>query len=277
MVSSRRAGSRNVVFCITDGRVTTRRSCCTCSRSDRRRIHSTASGYEAWTVTYQWENLYGYDFLYAGPLFIHQFSHAWIDFRGIQDRFMREKRCDYFENSRRAMHGPARVRAAQSERVRRLRRILLGPHRVRRPQRRMPSGPDEGPRPPCFGYAARGVPYGPDDGTLSGWAVLASLPFAPEIALHTARRNVARAIPRCCRSRRYASSFNPTLAQSPDRFGSSAGCFRWPLRTRPGHRGHDDRELSHWADLATDARIAPYIGAGLATRGFPRRLADVDR
>ncbi len=58
--------------------------------------------YEAWTATYQWENLYGYDFLYAGPLFIHQFLHAWIDFRGIQDRFMREKRCDYFENSRRA-------------------------------------------------------------------------------------------------------------------------------------------------------------------------------
>ncbi len=62
----------------------------------------TGDCYEAWTATYQWENLYGYDFLYAGPLFVHQFAHAWIDFRGIRDRFMREKRCDYFENSRRA-------------------------------------------------------------------------------------------------------------------------------------------------------------------------------
>lgn len=26
--------------------------------------------YQAWTATYQWKNLYGYDFLYAGPLFI---------------------------------------------------------------------------------------------------------------------------------------------------------------------------------------------------------------
>lgn len=59
--------------------------------------------YEAWTVTYQWENLYGYDFLYAGPVFIHLFSHAWVDLRGIKDRFMREKRSDYFENSRRAL------------------------------------------------------------------------------------------------------------------------------------------------------------------------------
>jgi len=60
--------------------------------------------YEAWTATYQWENLYGYDFLFAGPLFVHQYSHAWIDFRGLQDRFMREKGCDYFENSRRATY-----------------------------------------------------------------------------------------------------------------------------------------------------------------------------
>lgn len=36
-----------------------------------------------------------------------------------------------------------------------------------------------------FGYAARGAPYGPDDGTVAPWAVLASLPFAPEIVLPT--------------------------------------------------------------------------------------------
>ncbi len=64
----------------------------------------TDESFAAWTVTYQWENLYGYEFLYAGPLFIHQFSHAWIDFRGIRDAFMREKNCDYFENSRRATY-----------------------------------------------------------------------------------------------------------------------------------------------------------------------------
>ncbi|MEO8742623.1 MAG: glucoamylase family protein, partial [Lysobacteraceae bacterium] len=63
----------------------------------------TDSAYAAWTATYQWENLYGFDFLYAGPLFIHQFSHAWIDLRGIRDAFMREVRSDYFENSRRAV------------------------------------------------------------------------------------------------------------------------------------------------------------------------------
>src|SRR6185436_13006327 len=36
--------------------------------------------YRAWTSTFRWKTLYGYDFLYAAPLFIHQFSHLWIDF-----------------------------------------------------------------------------------------------------------------------------------------------------------------------------------------------------
>jgi hypothetical protein len=58
--------------------------------------------YRAWTRTYQWKKLYGHEFLYAGPLFIHQLSHMWIDFRGIQDEYMSGKAIDYFENSRRS-------------------------------------------------------------------------------------------------------------------------------------------------------------------------------
>ena len=45
--------------------------------------------YRAWASTYQWKAVYGIQFLYAGPLFTHQLSHVWIDFRGIQDAFMR--------------------------------------------------------------------------------------------------------------------------------------------------------------------------------------------
>jgi hypothetical protein len=43
--------------------------------------------YAAWTSTYQWKHLFGYELLYGGPLFIHQYSHVWVDFRGIQDAF----------------------------------------------------------------------------------------------------------------------------------------------------------------------------------------------
>ena len=57
-----------------------------------------------WTSAYDWRTLYDHELLYAGPLFIHQYSHIWIDFRGIQDDYMREKHIDYFENSRRATY-----------------------------------------------------------------------------------------------------------------------------------------------------------------------------
>jgi hypothetical protein len=144
------------------------------------------TSYAAWTATYQWERIYGSDVLYAGPLFIHQFSHAWIDFRKIQDPFMREKASDYFENS---------CRAVDVQRV----YARLDPNEYGS------SGPDcwgfsagDGPgrrtlrvrgrERRFFEYAARGVPYGPDDGTIAPAAALASLPFAPALALSAVRR-----------------------------------------------------------------------------------------
>jgi hypothetical protein len=60
--------------------------------------------YDAWASTYEWKSIYGIDYLYAGPLFIHQMSHIWLDLRGIRDDFMRAYDSDYFENSRRAAY-----------------------------------------------------------------------------------------------------------------------------------------------------------------------------
>jgi hypothetical protein len=61
-----------------------------------------ASAWDAFTSTYDWESFYGYEHVNFAPLFGHQYSHVWIDFRDIQDPYMREKGIDYFENSRRA-------------------------------------------------------------------------------------------------------------------------------------------------------------------------------
>jgi hypothetical protein len=178
--------------------------------------------YEAWTATYQWENLYDIDFLYAGPLFIHQFSHAWIDFRGIRDPFMREKRSDYFENSRRAV-------LVQREYARRNPGEFAGYDEdcwgltaCDGPSNdRLYSPGDERPR---FGYTARGVPYGPDDGSLAGWAPLASLPFAPEIVL-SATNAMQRRYPEMRPDHRYASSFNPGLIDAAGQCWVSAGHY----------------------------------------------------
>lgn len=61
-----------------------------------------AECWEKWCSTYQWASFQGQDFVQFDPLFGHQYSHVWIDFRGIQDAYMRQKGIDYFENSRRA-------------------------------------------------------------------------------------------------------------------------------------------------------------------------------
>ena len=167
-----------------------------------------AKCFAAWSATYQWENIYDHEFLYAGPLFIHQFSHAWIDFRGIQDQFMREKGCDYFENSRRATY-------VQREYAQR------NPHGFAGYAEdcwglSAGDGPPPGTRKTgnrrdeCFGYAARGVPYGPDDGTIAPWAPLASLPFAPEIAL-PALRAICERFPELVVADRLPAGFNPSL------------------------------------------------------------------
>ena len=178
--------------------------------------------YHAWTATYQWENLYGYDVLYAGPLFMHQFSHAWIDFRGIRDRFMREKRSDYFENSRRATEVQREYARRNPQGFAGYDEQCWGLTACDGPIHQLPELAHERRR--LFGYAARGVPYGPDDGTLAGWAALASLPFAPEVAWSAARHMLQR-YPEMLSDRQYASSFNPTLARADRSAWVSAGHF----------------------------------------------------
>jgi hypothetical protein len=61
-----------------------------------------------------------------------------------------------------------------------------------------------------FGYMSRGVPIGPDDGTIAPWAMLATLPFDPKAAL-AGTRHLLAAYPQVCPQKRFASGFNPTL------------------------------------------------------------------
>jgi len=178
--------------------------------------------YRAWTRTYQWENIYGHGFLYAGPLFIHQFSHAWIDFHGIQDRFMREKGCDYFENSRRAVHVQRAYACINPRGHAGYDEDCWGFSACEGPTDEVQSV-DAEPR-HLFGYAARGVPYGPDDGTLSPPAVLACLPFEPELALR-AIDTMCRRHPEIVHEHSFTSGFNADLRDADGRAWVSPGLF----------------------------------------------------
>ncbi|MGN7725147.1 glucoamylase family protein [Luteimonas sp. 22616] len=178
--------------------------------------------FHAWTSTYQWENLYGHGFLYAGPLFIHQFSHAWIDFRGIRDRFMRGKQCDYFENSRRAVHVQRAYACINPRGHAGYDEDCWGFSACEGPSDEVQEA-DAEPR-HLFGYTARGVPYGPDDGTLSPPAVLACLPFEPDLAL-AAIRTMCDRHPEIVHEHGFTSGFNADLRDRDGRVWVSPGLF----------------------------------------------------
>ena len=141
--------------------------------------------WKAWTSTYDkhWGTQYGQTDLSFGPLFGHQYSHIWVDFRAIQDNYMRGRGLDYFENSRRATYVQQRYAIENpmhwqgyGENIWGL-TACEGPGRTRQVY--------DGQERRFYGYAARGVGLDGslDDGTIAPAAAIGSLPFAPEIVI----------------------------------------------------------------------------------------------
>jgi hypothetical protein len=143
--------------------------------------------WQEWTQTYKnnWGEFSGQEFLSFGPLFGHQFSHVWIDFRGIQDEYMRKKGIDYFENSRRAalahreyaIQNPMEWKGYDGE--------IWGLSASDGPADivKIWNGEERG----FFTYAGRGTAatHVLDDGTISPMASISSIPFAPEVVIPT--------------------------------------------------------------------------------------------
>ncbi len=148
-------------------------------------MNNAEKSYDAWINFYRWYTPYeGLSHAAFPPLFGHQFSQAFIDFRGIADPYMKEKGIDYFENSRRATYAQQRY-------------AIDNPHGwVGYSSLCWGITASDGPtdaynfdNKQFMGYAGRGA-SGPDynyfdDGTIAPYASLSSLPFAPEIVLPT--------------------------------------------------------------------------------------------
>ncbi|MDA8163451.1 MAG: hypothetical protein M0017_00265 [Desulfobacteraceae bacterium] len=138
-----------------------------------------------WTGSYRWDTFYNYPFVNFGPLFAYQYSHAWIDFRAIQDGYMQAKGIDYFTNSRRATYASRAYCIANPGGWRGYGQQVWGLTAC------------DGPGEPVIGkesdgrvfyrYWARGTGagYRNDDGTIAPTAVGGSIPFAPEITIPT--------------------------------------------------------------------------------------------
>ncbi|HCX30008.1 MAG TPA: hypothetical protein DHU55_09615, partial [Blastocatellia bacterium] len=216
--------------------------------------------YPAWTKTYKWKKLYGHEFLYAGPLFIHQLPQMWIDFRGIQDEYMRHKAIDYFENSRRATYIQQQYAIRNPRGFKGYGEYIWGLTASDGP------GPAskkiEGKLRRFYDYKGRAVPNGPDDGTLAPWAVVASLPFAPELVLPSLQY-FDETVPEMTSKYGFKCSFNPTF--------SGASGKEWISK---GYYGLDQGPIVLMIEnyrsgfLWRLMRRCPYIIDGLRRAGF---------
>jgi hypothetical protein len=224
--------------------------------------------YAAWCRTYEWKTVYDIEYLYAGPLFIHQMSHVWLDLRDIRDDFMRAHDTDYFENSRRAAHVQQRYAIDNPLGFEKYDELCWGITACDGPGRVVKSV--HGVEREFYDYLARGVPYGPDDGTLAPWAVAASLPFAPEIVLPSIRhyRHL-----RLHEANRYGfkASFSTTFHAGQDAHQHGNGGPRW---VSPYHYGINEGPTvimieNHLHDFPWKMmRENPYLSGGLRRAGF---------
>jgi hypothetical protein len=117
-----------------------------------------------------------------------------------------------------------------------------------------------------FDYIARGVPYGPDDGTLAPWALAASLPFAPDIILPALEYCIHQAQLKRFNRYGFKASFNPTHPGEP---GNPYGWW-----VSPWHFGLNQGPIvlmieNYLSGLVWKLmRNCPYIVSGLRRAGF---------
>ncbi len=173
-------------------------------------MKNATQSYNSWLSTYQWNTPYnGLSHVAFPPLFGHQFSQAFIDYRGLADGYMKGKGIDYFENSRRAT-------------------LVQRQYAIDNPHGWVgydslcwgitacdgPTGKYNFDKKEFLGYAGRGT-SGPDynyfdDGTIAPYASLSSLPFAPEIVLPTIKSIIIKEGNKIWGKYGFYDSFNKT-------------------------------------------------------------------
>ncbi|MGB3545984.1 MAG: glucoamylase family protein [Saprospiraceae bacterium] len=224
-----------------------------------------AAAWQEWCSTYDWGTYGGQKHLNFEPLFGHQYSHIFIDFRGIRDDYMRGKNSDYFENSRRATlanrawcmenphgyedYGPLTWGLTACD----------GP--AREPERHTYHGR------PFRSYSARGpeVDGGFDDGTIAPTAAGGSIPFAPEICLPTLEHLWNTYGDRLVGEYGFRDAFNPSYTFGP---GNESGWFD------TDYLGIDQGPIllqleNHETGLIWEVmKRNPYVRAGLERAGF---------
>jgi hypothetical protein len=162
--------------------------------------------WDAWTATYRWDASDGFPRVAFDPLFGHQYTHVWVDFRGIQDPYMRSRGIDYFVNSARATYANRAYCIANPAKWVGYDELVWG----------LTASDGPGRAESRFhSYWARGAgPDGRDDGTIAVTAAGGSVAFAPELAVPTLLQFHARFGERLYGKYGFKDAFNLSFAEA---------------------------------------------------------------
>src|ERR1017187_6850755 len=130
-----------------------------------------ASAWSYWTSGYTWATNYNQAYVPFPPLFGHEYSHCWVDFRHVADSYMNSHNTTYFENSRRATLAQRSYCVANPSSWPGYGSNIWG----------LTASDD-----PYVGYQAHGAPPAlNDNGTLAPTAPGGAMAFTPEYSLPT--------------------------------------------------------------------------------------------
>ncbi|HEY7517187.1 MAG TPA: glucoamylase family protein [Methylomirabilota bacterium] len=228
-----------------------------------------------WTSTYDrhWGTLFGQEHLGFGPLFGHQYTHVWVDFRDIRDAYMHGRGLDYFENSRRAVYAQRAYAVANPRRCRDYGETVWGLTASDGPVDIVISNAG-GPARRFRSYAARGIDATGmrDDCTLAPTAVVASLPFAPEVVMPTILDMHRRFGQHIYSDYGFLDAFNRTFTYDvPLRHGRHVPGFGW---VADDYLGIDQGAILAMIENYRSAmvwrvmRTNPHLRRGLQQAGF---------
>ncbi|WP_346775549.1 glucoamylase family protein [Sphingomonas sp. G-3-2-10] len=221
-----------------------------------------------------WGTYYGQEHLTFEPLFGHQYSHAWVDFRGIRDEYMAKKGIDYFENSRRATLAQRAYGIDNPNRWKGYSGDIWG--------WTASDGPGgfnglsvNGIERRFQGYSARGVSPKRvvDDGTIVPTAAGGSIPFAPEVTIPALMAMKALYGDRLYTRYGFKDAFNPsfTFTGQNSRSGTVDATSGWVAKD---HLGIDQGPIlvmleNHRSGLVwRTMRKNPHVRTGLKRLGF---------
>lgn len=169
------------------------------------------AGYKTWLASYDWRTPYpNLSHVAFPPLFGHQFSQVFIDFRGLADSFMKNKGIDYFENSRRATLVQRQYAIENPHNWVGYDSLCWGLSACDGPTEKFNYDDKK-----FLGYAARGTSGADfnyfDDGTIAPYASISSIIFAPEVVLPTIKSFNKKYGKDLWKEYGYIDAFNPTL------------------------------------------------------------------